>query len=80
MTINKSKKGLVVNRKRNRTIAQDVALRDRRRWQDMGGGILRLACPDEAQTAYITLKGGRFVNLRRKSVAAVTPKVEAAAE
>lgn len=37
----KVKKGAVINRKRNRTISQDVARCDPK-WEDMGGGVLKL--------------------------------------
>lgn len=35
------KKGMVINRKHNRTINQDIAHRDPK-WEDMGGGVLKL--------------------------------------
>lgn len=54
----KAKKGMVVNRKHNRTIPQDVANADRK-WKDIGNGILQLKSDLPTETAFIKMVGNK---------------------
>lgn len=67
------KKGAVINRRNNRTVSQDVA-RGNSKWEDLGGGVLKLRGPGN-KTAYISLQGGKWTSLTRKQVdIALAPK------
>lgn len=78
-----SKKGIVINRRNNRTIDRSVARGNDRlnakTWEDLGRGILRLRGP-ESHTAYITLRAGKFVSLTRKEVEVLLAPKEAPEE
>lgn len=68
-----AKKGLVVNRRHNRTVSQDVAKSDPK-WENVGQGIFKRKGPGN-KTAYIGHKGGKLTSLTRKSVeVALAPK------
>jgi hypothetical protein len=57
----KAKKGMVINRKRNRTVNQDVA-HSNPKWEDMGGGVLKLKAGD----TYIRRgKNNRWENVKK---------------
>lgn len=57
----KVKKGAVINRKRNRTISQDVARCDSK-WEDMGAGVLKL----KGTNNYIQRgAGNKWVSVRK---------------
>ena len=74
-----TKKGVVVNRRYNRTVNHNVA-QSSPKWEDMGNGILRRKGPGN-KTAYIGMKGGKFVSLTRKAVdVALAPKATEVAE
>jgi len=69
----KAKKGMVINRRNNRTINQDVR-QSEPKWEHLGNGILKLKATGN-KTAYIGRKGRRYVSITRKAVEiALAPK------
>lgn len=81
----KAKKGMIINRRQNRTVLQGVARREPK-WEDMGGGVLRLK-GSEAQTAYIGRreKSTKYASMTRREVDVIlapkdAPEVAQAAE
>jgi hypothetical protein len=71
----KAKKGMVINRKHNRTVNQDVAHSDPK-WEDMGHGILKLkGRKGEAPTYVKRGPYGRLLNVTAREVSfALAPK------
>lgn len=70
-----SKKGVVVNRRHNRTVNQDVAKSDPK-WVDVGNGILKRVGKGEKQP-HIKLQGTKFTSLTTKSVEVALAPTEA---
>lgn len=61
-----ARKGVVVNRRHNRTVSQDKAVSDPK-WDDIGHGILKRKGPGN-KTAHISHKGSKFASLSTKEV------------
>ena len=59
------KKGMVINRRNNRTIHQGKSNHDPR-WDHLGNGILRLK-GQESQTAYVAFQNKRVLRSLKKA-------------
>lgn len=72
----KAKKGMVINRKHNRTVDTSRAKFDPK-WDDIGHGMRRLKGQGN-QTAFIGWKDGKMASLKRTDVVArlLAPEVE----
>lgn len=67
------KRGVVVNRRHNRTVPQNVQ-RSNPKWEDVGNGVLQLKGPGNC-TAFIRHQGTKFASMTRKQVdVALAPK------